>query len=442
MIPKLAAAAMALLSTLLAASAWAIDVQRVTSPGGIRAWLVEDRSAPIVSLSFSFAGGSGLDAPGKEGTGAMLAGLLDQGAGDMDSRAFNARRDDLSVRLGFSASLDRFSGSMRALAINREASFDLLRAALLQPRLAPESIDLLRSQMLADLRQAAQTPGAVANRTLQEDMFRGHPYARPPSGTLASVEGLKVEDLQAFARRQFVRDGLIVAVVGDITPAELGRLLDRAFGALPASADTPAAPTPPWRPAAGGRTVVKELPAPQSAILVALPGLLRSDPDWEAMAVLNRILGGAGLNSRLSMEVREKRGLSYGIGSGMRTWRQAGLFMVQTSTQNPKAGETLGIVRAEIEKMAKDGPTAAEIDDAKTYLVGSLALTLDSTGAVAGLLHSLQVDGLGPEEIDRRAELIGKVSADDVRRVASRLLKVDQATTVVVGRPVGVTATP
>lgn len=426
----------------VAAPAAAIDVQKIVSPGGVRAWLVEDRSAPVISMAFSFAGGSGLDAAGKEGAGAMLAGLLDKGAGDLDSRAFSARRDDLSVRLGFSASLDRFSGSLRVLAASREASFGLLRMALTQPRFDKAALDLLRSQMLADLRQATQTPAAVANRTLQSELFPGHPYARPPSGTTESVERLTVEDLRALARRQFVREGLIVAVVGDVSATELGRLLDLAFGSLPERAEAPPPSTPAWRPGSGGRTVVKDLPAPQSTVLLALPGVLRGDPDWEAIAVMNRILGGGGLTSRLSMEVRERRGLSYGIASGMRTWRQAGIFVVQTSTQNPKAGETLGIVRAEIEKMAKDGPTAAEVDDAKTYLVGSLALTLDSTGAVAGVLHSLQVDGLGPEEIQRRAELIGKVGVEDVRRAARRLLRAEQATVIVVGRPVGVTATP
>jgi zinc protease len=237
-----------------------------------------------------------------------------------------------------------------------------------------------------------------------------------------------------------MRGGLIVAAVGDIDEAELGRLLDRAFGSLPVG--TPLPLPPEWQPPARPRTVVVERAVPQSTALMALPGIARDDPDWYAALALNHILGGGGQTSRLFSEVREKRGLAYGASSTLRVYRKAALLVISTASANERIAEALRVVRAELARLRTEGPTEQEFADAKTYLTGALALSLDSSSAVANLLHSMQVDNLLPDHLTRRAALIGAVKIDDVRRIARRLLRDEVATTVVVGKPVGITAEP
>ncbi|MBM3650496.1 MAG: insulinase family protein, partial [Alphaproteobacteria bacterium] len=237
-----------------------------------------------------------------------------------------------------------------------------------------------------------------------------------------------------------LRNSLTVAAVGDIDQAELGRLLDHAFGALPLG--TPPALPPDWRPPTKARTVVVERPVPQSTALMALPGVARDDPDWYAALVLNHILGGSGQQSRLFIEVRDKRGLAYSVSSSLRVYRKAALLVIATASANERVAEAIRVAKAELSRLRLEGPTEQELTDAKTYLAGSLALALDSSGAIAGLLHSLQIDNLPPDQLTRRASLIAAVKIDDVRRLARRLLRDDALLTVVVGKPVGITADP
>jgi len=181
---------------------------------------------------------------------------------------------------------------------------------------------------------------------------------------------------------------------------------------------------------------------PQSSALMALPGIPRDDPDWYAALVMNHVLGGGGQQSRLFNEVREKRGLAYSVSSGLRTYKRAALLVMSTGSANERIAEAIEVIRAEMGRMRTEGVTEAELTDARTYLTGALALSLDSSGSIAGLLHSMQIDGLSPDHMTRRAALIAAVKLDDVRKVARRLLRDEALTTVVVGKPVGVTQEP
>jgi zinc protease len=431
---------LALLGVLLAlpAAAGAIDIRTVTTPRGIKAWLVQDKSAPALSLSFSFAGGTASDSAGRSGVTNLMATLLTDGAGTLSAQAFRARQEAAAVSLGFGASLDRLGGSLRVLSANREEGFELLKLALTAPRFDADMIDQRRAQIVASINQASQRPGAVAGRALMETEFAGQPYAADPDGTPADLAAITREDLQRRAGELLIRNGLIVAAVGDIDEAELARLLDHAFGDLPPG--TPPALPPSWTPPATARTIVIERPVPQSTVLMGLPGIMRDDPDWYAALILNQILGGSGQQSRLFHEVREKRGLAYGVSSGLRVYRKAALLVISTASANERVAEAIRVVRNELVRLRTEGPTEQELADAKTYLTGSLALSLDSSAAIAGLLHSMQVDDLPPDHLTKRAGLIAGVKLDDVRRIARRLLREDAAITVVVGKPVGVGA--
>ncbi len=416
--------------------AGAVDIKTVTTPLGLKAWLVQDKSAPAVSLAFSFAGGgTASDPQGKQGVTTLMSALLSDGAGSFGAQTFQLRQEEAGASISFGASLDRLSGSLRVLSANRDDGFELLRLALTEPRFDPEMLEQRRAQMIASLNQAAQRPGSVAVRTLMQAEFAGHPYANDPDGTVEDLKRLSAQDVRARAAALLMRSGLIVAAVGDIEEGELARLLDHAFGGLPQG--TPPAPLPEWTPPPEARTIVVERPVPQSTALLALPSLRRDDPDWYALLVLNHVLGGSGQQSRLFNEVREKRGLAYGASSSVRAYRRAGLLVVSTASANERIAQALDVVRTELARLQKDGPTEEEFANAKTYLTGALALSLDSSGAIAGLLHSMQVDQLSPEHLERRASLIARVTIDDVRRLARRLLDQDRMITVAVGKPVG-----
>jgi len=420
-------------------AAGAVDIKAVTTPLGLTAWLVQDKSAPVVSLSFSFAGGAASDPKGQSGVTNLMATALTDGAGPLAFQAFQRRQEDAAASLGFSASLDRLNGSLRVLSANREEGFELLRLALTAPRFDADMVEQRRAQIVAALNQAKERPAAVAARTLMATEFAGHPYANDPDGTADDLKTLTPQILKQRASALLMRSGLIVAAVGDIDEAELGRLLDRAFGSLPVA---PLALPSEWQPPTRPRTVVVERSVPQSTALMALPGIARDDPDWYAAIALNHILGGGGQQSRLFSEVREKRGLAYGASSTLRVYRKAALLVISTASANERIAEALRVVRAELARLRTEGPTEQEFVDAKTYLTGALALSLDSSSAVASLLHSMQVDNLPPDHLTRRANLIGAVKIDDVRRIARRLLHDDAMTTVVVGKPVGITADP
>jgi zinc protease len=433
------AAALAGLFVLLPAVAGAIEIRKITTPLGIKAWLVEDKSTPVVALSFSFSGGTATDPAGQAGITDLMAGLLTDGAGSMNAQAFRQRQEDAAASLGFNASLDRLSGSLRVLSGNRDEGFELLRLALTEPRFDADMVAQRRAQTIASLNQAAQRPGSVAGRTLMETLFAGHAYAADPDGTPEGLAAATPELLKKRVAELLLRNGLIVAVVGDIGEAELAGQLDRSFGMLPTG--TPPALPPQWVPPTKPRVVVVERPVPQSSALMAVPGIPRDDPDWYAALVMNHVLGGGGQQSRLFNEVREKRGLAYSVSSGLRTYKRAAL-LVMSGSANERIAEAIEVIRAEMGRMRTEGVTAAELTDARTYLTGALALSLDSSGSIAGLLHSMQIDGLSPDHMTRRAALIAAVTLDDVRKVAKRLLRDEALTTVVVGKPVGVIPEP
>lgn len=439
-IGRVLAALLAGLVALVPAAAGAIDIKVVTTPAGIKAWLVEDRSTPVVALSFSFAGGTASDPAGQAGITELMAGMLTDGAGQLSAQAFRQRQEDAAASLGFNASLDRVSGSLRVLSANREEGFELLRLALTEPRFDQDMLGQRRAQTIATLNQATQRPASVAARTMMATEFAGHPYAADPDGTREGLAAVTPDLLRKRAAALLLRSGLVVSAVGDISEAELARRLDRAFGGLPLG--VPPALPPQWVPPTRPRTVVVERPVPQSTALLALPGIARDDPEWYAALIMNHVLGGGGQQSRLFNEVREKRGLAYGVSSGLRTYRRAALLVVSTGSANERIAEAIRVIKAEMARMRIEGITEAELADAKTYLTGALALSLDSSGSIAGLLHSLQIDGLSPDHLTRRGALIAAVRLDDVRRVARRLLREEALTTVVVGKPVGVVSDP
>ena len=413
--------------------------QVVVSPGGITAWLVEDHANPMISVSLVFRGGAAADPANRTGRSTLVSGMLDEGAGEIDSRAFQDRLDALNVSLGFSAARDSFSGGMETLSANRNAAFDLLRLALTQPRFDAEPLERMRTAFLTRLRQRQESPSARAADALFACLFPDHPYGRPPQGTPESLRAISAADLHDFARRRFTRDRLIVGVVGDIAATELARLLDTTFGGLPATSDLP--PVPPTAPHLTGATTVTTMPVPQAVALFAQSGPGRADPDWLAFQVMMYVLGDGGFSSRLTAEIREKRGLAYGVDAESTPLAAAPLVIGSVGTQTAKIGESLRLIRSEWEKMRRFGPTDTEVAKAKSFLSGSLPLRLNSSPAIARTLTALQYHGLPPDELDNRAAVLAAITPERVRAVAARWLTPEALTVKVVGDAAGMTLT-
>lgn len=414
------------------------QVERVVSAGGIEAWLVADPSLPVISLSLLFRGGAALDPVGKEGLAVMTAGLLDEGAGDLDSAAFQQRLADLAISLRFNASLDTFEGTLKTLSENRDEAFSLLRMALNAPRFDDEPVARIRNQILAGLAMAQSDPEEIAGKVWSRAAFPDHPYGRPSDGTKTGVTAVTADDLRGFVKDRLGRDRLIIGVAGDITADELAPLLDNTFGSLPEHAapfDLAQAKV------ADGGVIVVEEDIPQSTVRFGENGIKRDDPDYFAARLLNYTLGGGGFSSRLTEEVREKRGLAYSVYSYLQPMAQGGLVSGGVGTDNTRVAESLDLIREEWRRMAEDGVSEGELQDAKTYLTGAFPLRLTSTGRIAGMLSTLQYLDLGIDYLDRREELIHSVTLDDTRRVAERLFHADDLLVVVVGKPEGITAT-
>ncbi len=427
----------ALVVLLLPLPAAAMTIEKVTSPGGIEAWLVRDRSIPVVALEYTFRGGAALEAAGKEGTASLLAAMLIEGAGEYESQRFQSALEDRVVSLGFDAGLDTFNGSLKTLTENLDFATDMLRLALTVPRFDTVDLDRVMARTAIGLRRAAEEPSTIAGRIWMSTAFVGHPYGRPVRGTPETVTALDAEALRSYLRQNLTRDRLVIGAAGDITPEALGKLLDHVFGGLPARGESAAVAD--VSPQNLGRTLVARRPVPQSVVTLGHAGVKRDDPDFYAATIVNYILGGGGFNSRLTTEVREKRGLAYSVYSYIGAYDHAGLMMGGTATENARVGQSLEVIRREWQRMHDDGPSESELANAKTYLTGSFPLRLDASNRIARLMVTIQYDNLGFDYLDRRASLIEGVTLADARRVARRLLTPERLLTVVVGEPTGLT---
>ncbi|MFN3743275.1 MAG: M16 family metallopeptidase [Hyphomicrobiaceae bacterium] len=412
-----------------------MKIQTVKSPGGIDAWLVQEHAVPLIALRFVFEGGSSQNPPGKEGLANFLTAMMDEGAGDLDSHKFQERMEELAFRMSFEDSRDGFYGSFETLTANRDPSVEMLRLAINQPRFDADAVERVRRQLLSGLAFAAKNPNRVAGKAWSALAFPGHPYGRPADGTPESIAAITRDDLEAFRKRTFARDNLKVVAVGDINAEQLGALLDRVFGELPEKAELK--PVPPTMPEAKERVKVIPMDVPQSVVQFGAPGIPRDDDDFMAAFVLNQILGGGGFASRLTEEVREKRGLAYSVYSYLQPYRRAAIFAGGVATKNEEVGRSLDVIRAELRRMAEEGPTPEELQNAKDYLTGSFALRFDTNAKIANQLLGFLFEGYGIDYIDKRNALVNAVTLDDVKRVAARLLKADELIVTVVGKPQG-----
>ena len=376
-----------------------LDIQEVTSPGGIKAWLVEEHSIPFVALELRFRGGTSLDTDGKAGATYMMTGLLEEGAGDLNAQDFLVARENLATSFGFDAHGDAISISAKFLTENQDQALELLRTALLAPRFDPDALDRVRAQVISIIAGDKQDPNEIAAEAFDRLAFGDHPYAIPSTGTNDSVNRLTRDDMLGAHANALARDRMYVAVVGDVTAAALGPMLDALLGELPETG----APIPARTDISltGGVTVI-DLPTPQSVAVFGHAGIRRDDPDFFAAYVMNQVFGSSGFTSRLSNEVREKRGLTYGVYTYLASYDLAELCMGSVASANDRIAEAISVIRDEWRKMAEDGVTQEELLAAKKYLTGAYPLRFDGNSRIAGILAGMQLDNLPTSYVKTR----------------------------------------
>jgi zinc protease len=429
--------ALALLTTLTRPAS-AMEIKVVKSPGGISAWLVEAHNNPLLALKFSFEGGNSQDPAGKDGVANFVTAMLDEGAGDIPSSEYQERMETIAMRMSYEDSRDAFYGNFETLTQNRDEAVQLLKLALTKPRFDADAVERIRSQLLANLVYSDRDPEKVAAKEWFKVAFEGHSYGRPSQGTEQTVSAITRDDLEAYRKRTFAKSNLKVVAVGDITPEELGKLLDEVFGDLPEKAEL--LPVAMAKPITGGKESWVQMDVPQSVAMFGFGAMQRKDPDFMTAFVLNQLIGGGGFASRLMEEVREKRGLAYSVYSYIQPFKHTSVFTGGVATRADAITQSIDLIKKELSHVAEEGPTPDEWENAKKYLIGSYALRFDTNSKIASQLLGLLEDDFGPDYVEKRNTMIAALTLDDAKRVAKRLLDTKDLIVTIVGQPATATA--
>lgn len=414
------------------------NVQEIISDGGIKAWVVDEPSIPFVAIEISFKGGTSLDSSDKAGATYLMTGLLEEGAGDLDATAFLRETERLAASFGFDAGRDSVSISAQVLTQNRDEALGLLKKALLEPSFSDVAFARVKEQVTSIVTRDLAKPRYLASQKLNSLLYGAHPYARAPEGSLETVKNLTQDDMRAALKYALVKDRMFVSVVGDIRASEVGAMLDNLLGGLPQSGGSLPQKTDVM--ATGGVSVI-DYDTPQSVAVWAQAGIERHHPDFFPAYVLNHILGGSGFTSRLTQEVREKRGLTYGVYSYLAPYDYASVYGGSVSSANDRIKTAIEVIQDEWRIMAETGISEQELDEAKKYLTGAYPLRFDGNGRIANMLVGMQMENLPIEYPLTRNDKVNAVTMEQVNSVAKWLLKPDDLRFVIVGKPVGLSST-
>lgn len=414
-----------------------LDIQEVSTKSGITAWLVEDHSLPIISLKFSFRGaGSIQNSEDKQGLARLLSNTMDEGAGDLTSQEFQKQLSDHSITLNFTSNRDNFGGQVKTLSRNKDKAFSLLKLALNEPRFDAEPLERMTQANLSRIKRSIGQPDWINARIFNDVAFGGHPYALNSGGTLTTLTTITADDLKTYKNNWLTQDRLVIAATGNITKKELVKIIDNVFSALPKSGLENKIQQGSLQNK--GKTYLFEKDIPQTIITAALPSIDKNHTDYDNLQLLNYIYGGGGFGSRLMEEAREKRGLTYGIYSQIAAQDYLSTLNISTSTQNKSVGEMLDIIKAQMNLLRDTDITAQELTDAKSYIIGSMPLSLSSTDKVSGILLGLQLDNRPIDYLDTYQNRIEGVTIEDLKRLSNEILNPQELLTILVGKPEGI----
>lgn len=411
-----------------------IEIQNVETPAGHSAWLVEERSIPMIAIDVIFAGGASIEPLEQAGVVSLMTSLLNEGAGDLDAQGFAAALESTAGTISFEAGRDSVTVSIRALSENRDAVIDLAILALTQPRFTDDAVERVRSQQVASLERELQSPAAQAAAAWREMGYPGHPYSTNSDGSPASIAALTRDDIVAAHGMALARNRAFVGAAGDIAANELAALIDRLLAGLPEST----VPLPDYQPYLGapGVTVIP-YDGPQSAVQFGFAGLHVDDPDYMAAMIVNEYFGGGRFGTVLMNALREERGLTYGVGMSLSSGQFGDAYVGGFATDNATAGQALQVLREQFALLAEQGLTQADMDRVVTYLTGAYPLRFDGNGDIAGIMAAMQFQDFGIDYVNVRNDRMRAVTLEQVNAMAARLARPDDLTIVIAGRPEG-----
>lgn len=403
--------------------------------GGIRVYLVENHANPMVEVSILTRGGSVFDPVGKEGVAYLTAWMFNEGAGEMNSEKFRGRLDFYGIVMDANASRDTLGINMTTLSEHLEEAFGLMSLAVTQPRFDREDFERARQETIIIVRQSREHGDFLANVQLYAMMYPGHGYGHPTMGSEESISRITLNDVRQFYVKSMRSPQMVMAVAGDITEATLRRLLEGTMGGVDSrpSLHGSIAATP---SVSEGVSFHVEMDSSQTAIEMGVVAMDREDGDYYPLLVLGQAFGGHGLTSRLFEEIREKRGLAYGVNSSFSPLEGRGPFVISMKTKTDKVAEALGVIREEMGVVARDGLEKQELEDVKRYLTQSFALNLDTLKKQAATWSLIGYYRRGMDYLQRWPERILGVGEGDIKRVARRILNPAHFQTVTVGKTV------
>ena len=407
------------------------QVTESTLPNGARLFVSEQRNVPMVVVQVMVDAGSRRDPQGEGGLANLTAELLTEGTSTRDAAAISEAVDNLGASLGAGASMDYGSVSLRVLAKDFDAGLDLLADVLVRPTFPEAEVVRRKEAVLAGIRARRDDPNDVAEKAFQVALFDGEPYGHPVEGTEETLRRIGRADVQAFYRRAYQPGRALVVVVGDVAADDARRRIESALATWTGAGEAPFEYPPAPEPQA--RTVRIDKPVTQTSIILGQRGIARDNPDYEALSVMNYMLGGGGFSSRLMASIRTEAGLAYSVGSFFTVNSAPGSFQIIMQTKNATVAEAVTRARREVERIRAEPVRDDELAEAKRYLTGSFALKLDSNTKIAQFIAQAVFFGLGVDYAEVYLQRVNAVTTDDVLRVARQYLHPEQFIEVIVG---------
>ena len=422
-------AAALLLTAGLAAAVPAIQNWRTAN--GVQVHFIHTRELPMVDVQVLFNAGSTRDGEWP-GLAKLTNALLEEGAGDWSADAVADRLNQVGARLNTSSRRDVALVALRSLCDPRylQPAAETIARLLKEPSFAPDVVERVRQQMLTALQERAQSPGAIAQDAFYQALYGHHPYGSPPDGAVASLSAVTRTEVQDFHRRYYIAANAVVAIVGDLDRPAAEQLANTLIGGLPQGEPAPPIPPPPL---ATGRTIRIPYPSSQSHILIGQIGVSRADPDYNALYLGNRVLGGNGLISQLSQEIREKRGLAYGAYSAFTPMRQAGPFLMNMQTRNDQTDAVLQVARTTLREFTANGPDASTLEEARQNITNGFALNFSGNSELINYLGVIAFHGLPPDYLQTYISAKNATHLDQIKTAWQRHVQPDKLLTVIVG---------
>lgn len=425
-----------LATLLLAVPAHAgLDIKHWTTPQGARVYFVENHELPMLDISVDFDAGSARDSREKSGLASLTRHVMALGAGPYDERDISEKMADVGANLGGRLDADRAGFQVRTLSgkAERDQSMELLAAILSTPRFDAAVVEREKTRVIAGLQEAETRPEYLGGKAFQAAIYGDHPYALSEGGEVDAVAKLGRDDLAAFHRAYYRARNMTIAVMGDISRAEAEKLAEKLANGLPPG-EAPAA-IPPVKAAPLGKELLIPHPATQSHLFMGLPGLKREDPDYFPLYVGNYVLGGGGFDSRLTQSIRDKKGLAYSVYSYFMPMRELGPYQIGLQTRREATNDAVASARAELARYLKEGPSDAELTQAKNNLVGGFPMRIDSNKKILEYLSMIGFYRLPLNWLDTYTAQVEAVNHDDILRAfQSRILPAAMSTVIVGGQ--------